>query len=88
MTVRNCLVIVGSRNQRAAVNWPAIALCAGLVAVMVAAGYCGAWYLLTSRLPDLTPVVGAAFFVTVTFMGGALRKGLTTPVAELRPLDR
>lgn len=82
------IVLVGTRNQQPVVNWPGVALAVAVVAILMAIASCGFWYLLTREMPDLPKLVGPVCFYTLAGIGCAIKRGLATPVAQLRSLNR
>jgi hypothetical protein len=87
MNLQKGIIIVGVRNQRPAVNWPDVVMSAVIVAIGVAAGSCGIWYMLAGEMPNLPRIFGGTCFFTMMFVGIGIRKGLATPIAQLRSLD-
>lgn len=79
-------VLVGVRNGKRVINW-LVVLWLGLIVGMVAGvSGAGTWFLLTGEFSLATvlfPIpLGVGFF-----LGTAIQKGLSVPVAQLTVLD-
>jgi hypothetical protein len=79
-------VLVGTRNGKRVVNWPAVVLLGLIVASVSGASGVGTWFLLTQQF-SLSALVLPVFLCALGFLG-AIRRSFSVPIEQLPSLDR
>lgn len=79
-------ILVGTRNGKPVINWPAVLVVALVVGIVVGAAWIATWYFLTQELRLPAMLFSVALSVGY-FVGEAIRTRYTKPVERLTPLD-
>jgi hypothetical protein len=80
-------ILVGTRNGKPVINWPAVLVVAVVVGIAVGGACTATWFLLTGEF-SLPALIFPMPLSVGYFVGHAIRTRLCVPAEQLTPLDR